>query len=245
GLAVGVELGVAVVGVLQRSRERRELDRLVGSGGRILGQLRHLILAGVDLQVGVGLERRDHALGRVSLQAIVDVGITDDRKLLCGLDELIGVVQRVGVVVAVLVRARRVGEALEVGGVGPGSDLVLLLGLLVAPFGAQRLRAGLVIDGGCDQRVLGQLERTLDRVGIVFVGVVPGGAAQVVGRERVAGLGDLPVLAQRLVGLEDLELDLRRGGSQRPALERELVDLDRVLKLGLERAQVGVGGVDL
>src|SRR5690606_37000213 len=179
-VVAGVDLGVGVVGVLQRARERRQLERLVGTCVGILGHVGQLELALSLLLVGVGLERRDHTLGGVGLQAVVEVGVAHGRELLGGLEVLVRVVERVGVVVAVVVGARGVGEALEVRGVGPRRDLVLALGLGIVALAAQRLGLGLVIDGRRDERVLGQLERLLDRVGIALVGVVPLGPAQVV-----------------------------------------------------------------
>src|SRR6185312_9003152 len=125
----------------------------------------------------------DHPEGGVLLVLVVQDRVT--HRLVGGdrLRQLSGVVERVGEEGGELVVALRVGVGVEVLLVKLGRGGIELLALFqlggvlggLLPLGLAGLRAGVDVGGRRQERVLGQLQRGRDGVGVLPVVLVPVG----------------------------------------------------------------------
>src|SRR6185312_11994830 len=125
-------------------------------------------------------------------------------------------VERVGEEGGELVVALRVGVGVEVLLVKLGRGGIELLALFqlggvlggLLPLGLAGLRAGVDVGGRRQERVLGQLQRGRDGVGVLPVVLVPVGPLGVVTAEELALLGGRHQVAVLLVGVDDPVLHL-------------------------------------
>ena len=217
-------------------------------GRRALGRAQHLALG--ELSRGAeprhlalpGDDRRQPGLGEVLVvgRVVPHVGVRLRRPR-----EIQGVVEAVGAVVGELVGVPGVGEPGQVVAVGLGRHAVGRRGQLEPPLLLVALGLRVMEGGGAHQALLPEVAHLLHHVGIPLVAAPPLAALPVGGHEPLARRLLLAEAAVALPGGDDLRLDLGCLGSERRALEDQLVGLHRLGVPGLVEEDVAEPLVDL